>query len=255
MCGMIPPMNRPTFYSGARVVPVSPALVDALGLAPRSSRQPYPEVLVQPAWLEAPLTAEWTLALRLAAQAGGAVVTEIRVFPTETWRGRPAGEWSGVWLGRKASVPRGGATLRLLRKVKIGHYVKRELTAFLRWVRATAPGAALGYEPDTWLGGPVRTPPRRGGRAQRRARTEDEYLALVAELYVKAMATDRRRVGELVGIQIKRAPRDVAGLVSEARKRGLLTATTQGRAGGRLTSKGRRLRSTTPTKKTRRQKT
>jgi hypothetical protein len=244
------------FYGGWSTEAIPRRLVDALGryvetlgleggvdergregaALDAAAAKSYEEVRVQHSWVEVSLTEEWRCALRLAVQGGAVVVTELRLFPLEEWRGRPRGTWSGEWLGLKASVPPQGVTARLLRQVTLGH-VQHQVSEFIAWARRTY--GRTPFEPERWLGGPLRIP-RRPGRRRRPGPT-DAFIVQVAARYAAALITDPRRPIPAAAAQLELSAREVSRLVFLARRRGLLPKTKQGRAGGSLTAKARRL--------------
>jgi hypothetical protein len=168
----------------------------------------------------------WQAAYRMAVQDGAAVVAEIRLFPAEPhW---PAGEWSGVLRGLHASVPRGGITARLLRRLRLGAHVLegRHVLVKLRQA-ASAKGKRstlrdmLRTDGLTHAAAPQR--PKVGGRKPSRD------LDRVATVYRAALEHGDRApvqaVARALGIKSKAA----SNAVDRARTRGLLSPTTRGR--------------------------
>jgi hypothetical protein len=225
------------FYGGWTTVAVPARLVDALGLdgTPLDvhDARAYREVRIAPPWIEVTLPGgAWRLALRVATQAGRMVVSELRVLPLEDYKGRPPGTWSGEWRRpHKVTVPPGGITARLLRRIRLGD-IGRHARAYM-----TSPSGWDAF--GRLLGGELHTP-RRPGRARRRA-PDDISLAQIANSYRDVRQTAPRRVIVALAAQLRLDEREVSQLVYRARKRGLLTSTKQGAAGGELTAKARRL--------------
>src|SRR5262249_36359902 len=96
-------------------------------------------ILRQELWVESRLSAEWQVACRLLLQDRQGIFAEVRGFPFEPMIGRPPGrrggpyepgvsrppgQWSGAWLGQRATVPTGGLTTRVLRRIRLGYDVR-----------------------------------------------------------------------------------------------------------------------------------
>lgn len=189
--------------------------------------------------VELPIDKRWTSALRLALQDGHLVVAEVRVFPNEPSR-RAAGLWSYEELGAAAKVPRGGLTTGLLRKVKLGSYVRyarrtlEALTKRLAEYLEHAP-AGTGAEFYRALASPAAPPARR-----RRGRP-DRFYARLAAGYLRAWEHGSRRpVAELADQHGVPQPQ-MRDMLHEARERGLLTKGDPGKSGGALTAPARAL--------------
>ena len=247
--------THPRFTRGNRTVAVPVQLAAALGLdgrplAPDHARF-YREVVVPSRFMEMPMDTapEWTCACRLGVQDGRVVITELRIFPTETWKGREKGTWSGEW-SPTAAVPRGGIRSRMLR-LRLGQ-VEAETRAFLTWA-AKQPGGSTVFEVQRWLGEPLRhrgddRPPRQ--RRERRPPPDDLYLATIAAQYEVFCLTDPRQPVQALAKKLDRDRREVTQLVYLARQRKILPKSSKGKSGGRLTAYGRRLlaaRSSPPT--------
>ena len=75
---------------------------------------------VDNAWVVRHLNDGWTAAYRLVIQDGAFVVGELRIYPTEPvatgGRRYSPGDWSGIWRGLDATVPRAGLTTTLARE-------------------------------------------------------------------------------------------------------------------------------------------
>ncbi|HEX9710690.1 MAG TPA: hypothetical protein VGB42_12095, partial [Candidatus Thermoplasmatota archaeon] len=182
------------------------------------------------AWFEAPLAPGWTVAYRLVRQGSAVVVGEVRVFPHELGRESVPGCWSAEVLGAQATVPPGGLTARLLRRLRIGAHYRVAAEAFDR----LAEDAVLGEDARAAVGlaklpqrppGPSR-PGRPRGLGLRAARLARAYVELVARGSVRPVAELAPRV-RLTPSQVRDALRD-------ARERGYLTSPGQGKRGGSL---------------------
>lgn len=179
------------------------------------------------AWVERPM-GEWIAAFRLVPKDGRPVVAEVRVFPNED-RKRALGEWSHD----EENVPLGGLTTTALR----GVHVQPGLEAF--------PDVMHSWQRDHGLGtvnallrerGYVAPKPKHPGRKGR----TDTYYAEWARRYVRECARSRTPIKNLA-VRHHLAPQSVTDLISEARRRVLLTAAPPGRAGGTLTEKAQEL--------------
>lgn len=120
-------------------------------------------------------------------------------------------------------IPSGGLTTRLLRQLRTG-----ELIAALRAAVRQAE-QYLGESPDLAV----------GTRVGRRGR-DDRYYAEWAAAYVDALSRSARPVEDLA-TRHNLSPSQVRNLIHSCRRRGLLTASPPGRAGGDLTSHARKL--------------
>ena len=188
-------------------------------------------------WVNVPFADDWVAAQRLDVQQGVLVVTELRIFPREHPEPR-GGEWSQAI----ASVPRGGVTAALLRRVHIGgraiapvvtdwiEVISREgvdideppaLKRLAQRVRQ-----ALNVRPD-----PI--PPKRSGRGRKQTRTRSFY---------EGIATDYLRLHR-TGPDVAKCLADERGanrntvrtwIYIARHTHGLLPRTTQGKLPGEL---------------------
>jgi len=195
---------------------------------------------IHEAWFEVALTDDWTAAYRVVPQDGAPVIAEVRVFPRESgWR--MAGEWSGVYLGLHATVPRGGITARLLRQVRFSNAAGSKLAqgraAWRRYLKLS-PAAKQAFA-------------RAGFRQMKRRRVvaptknprawSDDLVLHAAALYVERLSVGSRRPNVDVAATLKLKPTQVRDLLHTARKRDWLTAGTQGIGRGALTERARSL--------------
>jgi hypothetical protein len=183
-------------------------------------------------WALQHLSQAWTLEARLERQLDTLVVAEVRVVPRS--RGHVPG---APWWETPRKITPGGVPATVLRTIALGEVydeVRRILDDLATWRDDKQAEDARAV----WLAG-LREAPRRPGRRGR----DDSYYARVAALYVDLLATGSRRpVVELAG-QLGGGHRRGAAvqLVHEARRRGLLTKSQSGTAGGELTAKARKL--------------
>jgi len=184
-------------------------------------RENYEFAMLDDAWIEASIAKGWMVAYRMIIQGDVPVIAELRVFPAESGREqyRP-GQWSGEFLGMKATVPEGGIKARLVRKIKPGeHY--RSTQDFLQWAKERD------WEPLGAL--PSIVPTRRG-----RKRNDDRFYARFARDYAKLQRgskTPAKALAEKHNI----AHGQARTIIHQCRKRNLLTPAKQSRPGGLLT--------------------
>jgi hypothetical protein len=206
-------------------------------------------------WVEAAIGDGWTAAFRVFEQGGSLIVGELRIYPEEPDEGNPdssaygpygerrAGEWSAAKLGDKArgQIPAGGLTARKARDVRFDavREAVRELLAKARIEQGVdvdelfQPGGLLArqrIEPELL----------QQDRSRRRQTHDDHFLSQIAAIYVDLVRDSREPAWETartIGYSLAHTKR----LLTEARRRGLLTGTTRRRAGGELTEKARAL--------------
>jgi transposase-like protein len=187
-------------------------------------------VKVEEVWVEQSIDAgtrggSWTAAFRLIRSGGRVRVGEARIFPQEPGRA-VGGEWSGCWRGLDVDVPSRGITRTILKRAD-PH----------RWLSLLADRASQSTELARILfpGAPERFSAPSKARAGRRPHS-DEFLARVAQEYARAASggqTPVRAVAERHGDTVVK----VRGWIHQARMRGFLEHSAQGRSGGRITSK------------------
>jgi hypothetical protein len=195
--------------------------------------------LISPAWVEFDLDT-WTVGLLFQSRSGRPVLTELRVYPTESHR-RPGQRTQNV-----EGVPEGGLTPRVIKDLPVGRLRNQALQALTdphhpawennwpnRWENwydvAHYAGIDAGAEPDI---------PKRQGRPT----LSKEQLALVASYYVEALAKGAKTTNH-VSARLRQDGEHlsvgaVVGRIHKARVRGFLTeATKTGQKGGMLTAK------------------
>lgn len=184
---------------------------------------------VKEAWVEVELDG-WMVAYRLVAgDFGEPILAELRVFPLETNRDRPAGVWSAEVLGVKAKVPSGGLPADLLRHVSVTE-PRRFGGEFSQWLEKNRKRRARKAAQRT-----ERSSPKRGRPAR-----SDRQLARVARAYVESATESRSPVAD-VASQLRLTPAQVRNILSRARRKGLLSPTQPGRSGGQLSDYARDL--------------
>jgi hypothetical protein len=189
-------------------------------------------------WFQVSLDAEWLVQYRLDWSRGRIAFTEMRLLP----RGAAATE---------------GVTPALLRRIPVGEHrrlflqevAQATLTHLERPDRLpitlSRDAFSVGFESDeeevsVGLGALAPTKVKYGRRDKR-------WWAELARFYAALVEAGTTRPIPVMAEQMGLSPATVNALVRDARKMGLLTSTTPGRAGGRLTAKGHRiLENTTP---------
>jgi hypothetical protein len=210
---------------------------------------------VHDAWVEAEIDKSWMAAYRLVpGQFGQPVIAEIRVFPHETTEGRPAGQWSAEVLGVYAKPPQGGITAEVIRKVPVAEHrqVGRD---FAEWVGGVAPDRAPVGSVTIKIPRSAKMPTRGAvnakltgakfkavlpARRSKRGRPPihgDRFFAELARDYAQRVAEGSphptKDLAEKRGISRVR----MRALLSEARKRKLLSGSGRGRSGGTITNR------------------
>lgn len=184
-------------------------------------------------WLYVELRKGWTACYRIQAVNGRPMAAELRVLPTPvnvTKEGQPSGHHE---------PPGDGLTAGLLKdEVLLGRHVYELLPAALRSSSTGWSGpllerffGSLGFGPDF--------KPERGRRGPKGE--PDEYYARLAAAYVK---TCKKGSPSPVANMAKARGVSAATLrqaLLRARKRGLLTRQTAGKAGGELTPRAKSL--------------
>jgi hypothetical protein len=198
---------------------------------------------VHEVWVESPLDSEWVAAFRLFEQEGQIVIGELRIHPAEEKHAKP-GRWSAETerLGISAQVPEGGLTARKLRQVRFDatrDFIREALAEVRKrqrrekdpaFAKATAEMlASFGgvYDVET-----VKRRPKSG----RRPWPDEEYAGLAARYVGKVQSGSARPIAELAK-ELHYSPARIRQALLTARRRGLLTDTRRGRAGGELTGK------------------
>ena len=190
------------------------------------------------------LDAVWHVTYRLIPQGQRVAVVEARVWP------RPG-----------ATLPVGGLSAGVLRRVQLGRVVDHLSRMFaLLWVRpgAETPRAVKALaEAFPFLR--AETPPRRArertkgaaSRPGRRPLSEHELVAAAAA-YLDAIKRGSARPVQDAAKRIRETPKRLRDRLHKARTRGLLTTVMGGVAGGTLTPRAKELlRRARPSKKRR----
>lgn len=208
------------------------------------------------AWLEVEHVDGWTTAYRIVERPDGElVVAEIRFFPAVA-DASGAGTWAIEGAIDVSDVPPGGLTSRAVRTVQIGEALGRaqrilERKSSERGSRRVLLGRGFLQRPtvaeaSTDAGddvAPTMLPfeaVARESTGTARAGHSEEFFAEIAHHYERACRTGARDPAtEIVGAMktqgIFYSGATVKDFVREARKRGLLTAAPEGRAGGTMT--------------------
>jgi hypothetical protein len=206
-------------------------------------------VPVEDVWIEAPLALDerWLVAYRVVVRDGRALVAELRVFPNEPSEERDPGEWSGQWLGRKAPVPAGGLSTRVLRSIRLGHDV-HSLTGLVDRVKKKGKAYQWLLDPDHgWYGyfgiteALSTKPVRRSVSGPGRPALPPEEYARVAAAYVRAIGRGSPTPVQEVARELALRLSTVRSRIHAARERGLLDRGRQGYAGGQLSPVARKL--------------
>lgn len=181
------------------------------------SRLRFQEAPESSVWLEVDLDGSWTVAYRLEATGGRIVFGEMKV-------------------SQRRSSSR-GVDASLLRRIPVGEH-RQLVDQHIDQLRERYGDVLLA--PKGLLG--------RHGLAevvqaakQRRAPRDARYFAQLAARYVELLEAGVTRPTPIIAEELDRPRSYVTNAIRDARKMGLLTPTTHGRAGGRLTPKARRL--------------
>jgi biotin operon repressor len=223
-------------------------------MAVRSVHVTRGDVVTNELWYEADL-GDWVAAWRLLPQGGRVVFGELRLFPNEPRR--KAGRWSADRLGDRAQVPGGGITVRELRRLvrEIGRHRGQARAEVGRWIgkerrrkqplfhpfgpeglfeRHGRTEAFVDLASGEVSGSTPHLPPKR-------MRRDERFYAEMAAAYAEAVSAGNKRPVDTIAEALGRSRNTVKDVIREARARGLLTETTHGRAGGRLTAKAKKL--------------
>jgi hypothetical protein len=192
-------------------------------------------------WLEADIDETWMVAYRICQHAGSPVIGELRVFPRESdpdFPGEPdpfrkGGEWSATRLGLKATVPAGGISTRLVRKLRPVTDLAEGLRAANRYLKLF-PEAVPRFK----AAGFRRLTRRRPSTAAGRHGWSDEVLLDAALFYVQHTG---RRTTVALADALKLKPTQARDLLMAAKRKGFLTAGIQGKASRRLTDLAKQL--------------
>ena len=184
---------------------------------------------VRDLWFEEPLEGGWRVGYRLVRQGTRIVVGEVRVFPDEEETFLRPGRWSGEIDGVTATVPDGGITGRLLRKLKgTGHlkFAQKQADAIRAWFPEF-------FETEQKVNDAEK---RRGGRPA----LDDLHYVRLAQDYINAIDKGSRTPIADVAREHGLPESTMRDRIHIARhKRKLFTAVGWGRPGGALTPKGK----------------
>jgi hypothetical protein len=203
-------------------------------------------------WVLIPFAPGWIAAQRLTAQAGGIVVSEVRVYPDETaatleGETKPVNARvrnkrvviAGAWSGQAGSVPSGGVSSTLLRRLPLGGHATAPVVAdFLSvcsWARTDGEALKarverdLGFAPVVGRPEPhlLLPPPVTRGRK----RLPEAFLRSIADDYNRLLGAGHRDVAQRLAAErgLSRNQTKVRTWIRIARKRGLLQQTTMGK--------------------------
>jgi hypothetical protein len=175
------------------------------------------------------------------------VIAELRVFPREQMKGRPPGRWGAEVLGIEVTVPEGGISAELVRRVRIGEHrqVGREFSRWLReQVQSTPPtiaheeiAPALASLHGRTLTASVLDEPASAPKRGRPPIRSEEFYAKLARDYTERVAQGSPRPTADIARRRNLPQSKVRDMLHEARRLGLLSSTSRGRSGGGLTPK------------------
>lgn len=186
-------------------------------------------------WVRQAIDDEWTAAFRLVWSGGRLRVGEARIFPTErVGDKRSGGDWSGCWEGVNAAAPRRGLTRRVLSLAEPHRWLESAEKVHREFRKVFPQGVQLPKARQP------RAPRSTAGGRGRPGHT-DEFLARIADQYVRALAKNLAPV-KTIAAQHGAKEAKVRGWVHQARERQFLSRGTQGRASGKLGPKTTALR-------------
>lgn len=166
---------------------------------------------------------DWVIEYLIVSEAGAPVIATLLIHPGDV--DDP---------DQRRPVPPGGITARLLRRLHPANaqrFARSELAERAEPRDPLADAVALhGYRAADLQAQPGPGRPRR----------PDRFCAEIAAEYTKALDTGSTKPIEDTAELMHYSPAYVRDVISKARRRGLLTRTGRGRAGGQLTAKGRR---------------
>jgi hypothetical protein len=235
-------MNRAeiTFIEDRRLINrlyVEELRVAAEPLTVRDQRL-YRAVNVSDTVFEQEIGDDWRVFYRIVNQDGVPVVGEVRLYPLEPQGSRPEGTWSGEVLGTAASVPLGGITASLLRRVRIDY---QALARLVRLRRGAPEKSLIAWAIERR---DFRTERRRRSRrpGAGRPQTRPEVLARAAVIYEQALRR-RRPPLQAISKQLGMKVSTVRGLVARTRRDGFLepAKAKQGVLHGRATKRAKAL--------------
>ena len=203
---------------------------------------------VREAWVEAELDDQWMVAYRVVpGRHREPIIAELRIFPLERTRGRPPGRWSADVLGIEAQAPDDGISADVVRRVSVGEH-RLVGQKFARWLQDSASQIvtpellkqmpALAGLKGTTIAGHVPVPPPPGKRKRGRPPIRSEqFYAKLARDYAQRVAEGSPHPTADLARRRRWSLSKVRNMLHEARRRGLLSPTAQGRSGGGLTDR------------------
>lgn len=194
------------------------------------------EYRVRDAWFETILDdkREWIAAFHLVIQHGRPVVAELRVFPNEETDDfvNDVGGWTGSENAEDASVPEGGLTSPMLKKVRF--LPLESIDVVVARARAHA-----SYQRDLeqfGFGSAVPSKRRPGPKGK-----SDLWFAKLVREYVNLVEAGERYPVAVLAKKKRRSPEQMRDFIHQARKREVLSQAPKGKAGGHLTRYGEEL--------------
>ncbi len=223
------------FLDELRAENVEPSL-DASDICSSGFREWYMNrrgvlVSTDEAWVESTFADGWIAAYRMLVQDGVPVIAEMRVFPDEPARD-PTGRWSAEYLGMRATVPKGGITARLVRRIRPGEHYQAACSR----VHGVGKGKRAGRRWESYQSNLRNNLSGRG-----RKRKPDTFFLKYAADYANAFKEDPTNPVEAVSLKRGLSREKVRAMIWQCRQRKLLDPVIQGRPGGDLTPYARRL--------------
>lgn len=196
------------------------------------------------AWVEQDLDENWRVALRLSTTEGTTIVSELRVIPAQDYRGRKFGEWKadtsghGVFAGMNFDLNE-GVTGRLLRRIKVGEYLKKtdEFQADMRKRQGKhGESGGAGWARDMARYGFQSAYPEAPRRERRKGLTDLQFARLAKQYVTRVQKGSLSPVKDIAKTR-KEDIKRTRDLLHKTRRYGFLTKVKQGSKGGELTTK------------------
>lgn len=187
-------------------------------------------------WAEEPLDNQWTIAFQIINQSGNPVVGEIRLFPRESYKCRPVGQWSAKYRGTRASVPYGGIRSSVVKKLPMSRLRSRIGKTMASILRDQSLLTAIGFDN-------LQTPRKPGEQSSRlgRPRLADKDYAELAAFYCDRYASGSRTPVQDAAKHFHVDESIIRNRLHKARQFEFLTGGTHGQAQGQLTEKSKNL--------------
>lgn len=235
-----PMAKKPTVVYCGEAVITSRSAADRAGVPYRKARAAFRpvEVVVHDFWVSVGLSPTWRADYRLVAQDGRFVVGELRVLPVE--KHADPGSWTGELIGFRSRVPAGGLTATILKAVRIGAHItegRHVLDAIEGQESERGTPTALAEMRAAGVKYFDRPSVTRAGADAGQKGLPLQLYVRAATAYAKAVSAGSRRPVVEAARALRQTPARTRDLVHRARALGLLTTTTQGRAGGALTTR------------------